>query len=108
MDSWQTVFLFRDQCVERVDTPELVQPTERDRAAIEQERKECKKAYQKQYQKQYYAANINAKTRDSLLVKNKNKAYYAKTRVHILARQKEYKAKERDQINAKKKAHGAG
>ena len=44
MDSWQTVFVFRDRCVERVDTPELVQPTERDRAVIEQERKERKKA----------------------------------------------------------------
>jgi superfamily II DNA or RNA helicase len=34
-----------------VDTPELVQPTERDRAAIEQERKERKKAYLKEYYK---------------------------------------------------------
>ena len=39
--------------IERVDTPELVQPTERDRAAIEQERKERNKAYHKEYYKEY-------------------------------------------------------
>ena len=48
MDSWQTVFVFRDRCVERVDTPEH-ERKERDRAAIEQERKERKRAYIKAY-----------------------------------------------------------
>ncbi len=83
---WQTVFVFGDSSVERVDTPELVQPTERDRAAVVQERpmeldraqakkernqakkKAWEKAnvdhlkeYQKRYQKKYYAdpANID-------------------------------------------------
>ena len=41
MDSWRTLFVFRDRCVERVDTPEH-ERKERDRAAIEQELKERK------------------------------------------------------------------
>ncbi len=56
MDSWQTVGVFRDRCVERVDTPELVQPTELDRA---QAKKERKRARDKRY-RQMNADRIKA------------------------------------------------
>jgi hypothetical protein len=35
--SWRTVFVFRDRCVERVETPELMQSTEIDREEARRE-----------------------------------------------------------------------
>jgi hypothetical protein len=74
MDSWQTVFVFRDRCVERVDTPALEMLLETyasetdkpaDRAAVVQERPmeldraQAKKERRKAKKKAYYEANAD-------------------------------------------------
>jgi hypothetical protein len=82
--------------IERVDTPELVQPTERDRAAIEQERKERQRAYDKAWR----AKHIDK-------IKARKKEYYAAKRDEIKAQQKEYKAAKRDEIKAQQKEYYA-
>ena len=63
MDTWQTVFVFGEGCVERVDTPELLKPMELDRGqAREDRRKAAKRAWNKankDYTKSWRTANAN-------------------------------------------------
>jgi hypothetical protein len=90
MDSWQTVFVFRDRCVERVDTPALEMLLETyasetdkpaDRAAVVQERpmeldklhddevkREQRREQRRAWHKTYYARNAD-------IIKLKNNAY---------------------------------
>jgi hypothetical protein len=86
--------------IERVDTPELVQPTERDRAAIEQERKERRKERQRAYAKAWRDKNIDK-------IKARRNEYRAKHRDELKAQQKEYSAANIDKIKARKKGYRA-
>jgi hypothetical protein len=90
--TWQTVFVFGESSVQRVDTPELVQPMERDRAAVVQERPmeldrvQAKKDRNREYKRVWRHANkerLNAK----------NKAYYESNADKWKEYQKEYQKK---------------
>ena len=105
MDSWRTLFVFRDRCVERVDTPEH-ERKERDRAAIEQERKERKRAYAKAWRASK-SDDVKYQEYFKAYRKNYNKAYAAANKDYRKARQKEYCAAKRDEIKVKKKEYRA-
>jgi hypothetical protein len=104
MDSWQTVFVFRDRCVERVDTPELVQPMELDRAHANKERKRAlKKAYREKN-----SDSIKARKRAQATKERKrdlDKAYREKNADIINARNKIYKQNNADIIKASNRAY---
>jgi hypothetical protein len=102
MDSWQTVFVFRDRCVERVDTPELVQPMELDRA---QANKERKRALDKAYREKN-ADSIKVKKRAYCEKnKDKSKAYYENNKERLNANDKAYYEKNIEKKRIKKKIY---
>jgi hypothetical protein len=92
MDTWQTVFVFGEGCVERVDTPELLKPMELDRgqAWLDDDGKEAKRAsnearkcYNKSwrtanadYNKSWRAANANRVKAYNAARKDSSKEYY--------------------------------
>ncbi len=81
--------------IERVDTPELVQPTERDRAAIEQERKERKKAYLKEYYKKRKADDNDA-------YNDRRKAYEKRAAIEQERKERDRAAIEQERKERKK------
>jgi hypothetical protein len=83
----------RDRCVERVDTPELVQPMELDREEARKERHRARA-------RSYYIRNKERK-------RARNKAYYTANRDDISAQIKAHYAANRDDISAKKKSYYA-
>ena len=122
MDSWQTVFVFRDLCVERVDTPALEmlletypsetdkpadraavvqeRPMELDRAQAKKERKRARdKAYRnvnavhlKEYQKKYQK-KYNADAANIERNRAKKKAWDEANADHLKEYQKRYRKK---------------
>ena len=131
MDSWQTVFVFRDQCVERVDTPALEMLLETyasetdtpalemlletyasetdkpaDRAAVVQERPiELDRAQAKKERKR--ARDKAYQKLNAVHIKAQSKAFRAANAVKIKARHKEYQNVNAVHIKAQRKAFRA-
>jgi hypothetical protein len=108
VDSWRTVFVFGDRCVERVDMPELVQPMELDREEARKERNRARaRAYYirnkdvvKAYQKVYNATNTRKERNRA-----RTRAYYSRNTDVNIAYQKAYRARNADVVKAKKRAY---
>jgi hypothetical protein len=108
--TWQTVFVFGESSVQRVDTPELPKDFN-----MKTQKKAQKAAYMKAYLKAYRVAKADdlkakkkayraAKADD---IKAKNKAYRAAKADYIKAKNKAYYAANADDIKAQKKVHRA-
>jgi hypothetical protein len=93
--TWQTVFVFGESSVQRVDTPELPKDFN-----MKTQKKAQKAARQKAYLKAYYAAKADD-------IKAKHKAYRAAKADHIKAKKKAYRVAKADDIKAKYKAYYA-
>ena len=116
VDTWQTVFVFGDGCVERVDTPELLKPMELDRGQAREDRRNAAKRASNKAKKDYtkswrtananrlkaYHAQYNAARKDSK--KEYMKAWTASNKDHRHAYHKAWLAVNKKRASAQQKA----